>query len=120
MWKPSFDMVEREGPLNRCGGVWQTTPPPYHPHLRKYYWWVFHRGSPCEGPEFLTKPYRLNGLEAHRLIDALRAAGETCCVYCDWIPRRHKLFDPDAARWKGMEWAPAIEDDPDPEYRGFK
>ena len=115
---PSFHLFAPDcSPIER---MQQAAPPPYHPRLRKYHWWVFHKESPCDGIEFITRTYRLNGFEAQKSIQSLRGRGEVFFVYHQWNPRRCELFDPNATRWKDAEWALAFEDDPDPECGGFK
>lgn len=64
-------------PFSRFGWAMRCTP--YgnpNPRFYKHYWWVFHRGSPCEGDEFLTEPHRLNEFEAQQLMRALHEKDE--------------------------------------------
>lgn len=125
MMKPTFsnlkllnDVIGR-GPFGKwmVAGAVNRHP---NPRFYKYYWWVFHAGSACEGSEFLGNAHRLNEYDAYRLMEALREADEAFMLYNRQLPRRGGKFDPDSAKWKSREWAPAFEDDPDPEHKGYK
>jgi len=86
-----------------------------NPRFYKYYWWVFWRGSPVDGKEFLTKPYRVCSSTAFQLIEDFKARSEPCWVYNEKIPRKDPLntpFDLQSLRW--TEWASAYDNDPDP------
>ena len=96
-----------------------------HPnrYYYKYYFWVFWRQSPVDGGAFLGKEYRMNVAAAMALIDRLREQKEPYMLYNTGLPRRDPLrcpFDPKSPRWKDSEWACAFDDDPDPEWNGFK
>src|SRR6185437_7678845 len=87
-----------------------------NPKFYKYYWWVFWRGSPVDGPRFLSKKYRLNTAAAFQLMEKLREQREPYWLYNDSLPRLDSVntpFDPRSPRWKGAEWAPAYDDDRD-------
>ncbi|WP_125889912.1 hypothetical protein [Pseudomonas luteola] len=97
-----------------------------HPNVfaYKYYWWVFHRDSPCEGETFLGETYQLATAAAHELMGQLQRAGEPYWLYNKRLRRLPSAGSPpwntDAPQWKDAEWAPAYPDDPDPPYQGHK
>ncbi|MFK4136687.1 hypothetical protein ACI2KR_31115 [Pseudomonas luteola] len=97
-----------------------------HPNVYayKYYWWVFHEGSPCEGKEFLTEKYRLTTAEAMALIETFKKEQTPHIVYNRKRPRlpseRTPPWDVNSARWANTVWAPRYEDDADPEHNGHK
>jgi len=96
-----------------------------HPNslIYKYYWWVFHQDSPCDGSEFLTKEYRLSTKVAFELREQLRETGQSYFLYNERLPRLdpdNSLFDPDSVKWKDVVFAPSFADDKDGEYKGFK
>lgn len=94
-----------------------------NPRFYKYYWWVFWSGSPCDGRAFLTAEHRLPTKAAFDLMQKLDADGELYWLYNTQLPRRdpgNTPFDPKAARWEGVEWAPAFDQDPDAEHDGYK
>lgn len=94
-----------------------------NPRFYKYYWWVFHKDSPCDGEKLLSKSYRLNFAAAVRLMDRLKEAGEACWVYNREHPRRdleNTPWDFEASLWKSVEWALPYAHDPDPVYQGHK
>src|SRR5467141_4054126 len=87
-----------------------------HPNRKfyKYYWWVFHTDSPCDGPAFLTDACRLSTAAAFQLLARLAQAGELSWLYNRQVPRRdadHTPWDPQAPRWEGVVWAPAYAED---------
>jgi len=126
MMQPTFSQLDFMEKRHREGspfGMAARCTPYGHPNPRfyKHYWWVFHRGSPCEGNKFLTEPYRLNEFEARQLMRALDQKDEPYMVYNDYVPRKGvSFFDPAAKKWKGVEFAPSFDDDTDPECEGYK
>ncbi len=107
-------------------GRWDCGPISVHPDPRfwKYHWWVFHRGSPCEGDAFLGPAHRLGTHDAMRLMQELDARGELYWVYQERLPRRdpvHTLFDVTAPRWNNrLDWAPPLDQDGDPAWEGHR
>jgi hypothetical protein len=94
-----------------------------NPYFYKYYFWVFHQNSPCDGREFLTSDYRLAFAEAQKLLKELEAAEKNCWLYNDKLPRQdpeNTPWDPKSPRWQNTEWAPSFEEDLDPLHNGFK
>ncbi len=94
-----------------------------NPRLYKYYWWVFWRGSPCEGSKFITKKYRMTTERAHNLMAKLHQQKEKYFVTNTSYPRYEPgvmPFDPKSKRWKNATWAPSFDEDTDKEYQGHK
>src|SRR3546814_8806191 len=82
-----------------------------NPLFYKYYWWIFHAGSACEGWGFLTARHRLCTQDAIKLMDRLRAEGKSYCLYNTRLYRN----DPDNTPWdyaaprlKNEDLAPAF------------
>jgi hypothetical protein len=94
-----------------------------NPKFYKYYWWVFWKGSPVDGDEFLSSRYRMPTAAAAQLLEELREKGEPFWLYNRQLPRKdadNTPFDPDAPRWKNAEWAPPYDQDPDAVWNGHK
>jgi len=88
-----------------------------NPYFYKYYWWVIHAGSPCDGEAFLGDEFRMAYREAAELIDRLEAEGKPFWLYNRKLPRadlRNTPWDFGAYPWKDHEWAPPYDADPDP------
>jgi hypothetical protein len=90
-----------------------------NPRFYKYVWWVFWKGSPAEGGEFLAL-HPMATAEAMKLIERLEHENEPHMVYNDRLPRRGTIFDPTAKKWQNAEWAPAFDEDGDETWNGHK
>ncbi|WP_157375803.1 hypothetical protein [Alcanivorax hongdengensis] len=114
----TFDELNRFYDLGgRGGGFWGTPGMHKIPEFYKHDWWIFWRGSEGEEGEFVgNSKYRMSTHEAIGLMDYLRVKGEVFFIYVFRRPRfgAGSPFDPSSTRWKGVEWAPAYEDDADP------
>jgi hypothetical protein len=97
---------------------------PLHPNpkLYKHDWRVFTRDSPWENDEFFLKAPLLSTAACVSLLESLQANEEPYVLYGQKRPRRFSAmpFDPESVRWCGATWAPALEDDPDPEWNGHR
>ena len=120
---PSFKKLEedhnREGFLSRSYATFMHPKPIFY----KYYWWVFWKGSPCDGKEFLGNGYRMSTKQAFELMAKLESEHESYYLYNKQLLRLDPVntpFDPDAGKWQGVEWAKAFDEDPDEEYEGHK
>ena len=96
-----------------------------HPNLLfyKYYWWVFHTDSPCDGQALLTEAYRLPTAAAFELMERLHQAREPYWLYNQQVPRWDPPttpWDPESPCWQGVTWAPAYDQDTDPAHQGHK
>ena len=95
-----------------------------NPRFYKYYWWVFWRGSACEGHQFRSNEHRLSTKAAFDLMHVLSKKKEPHIIYNSRLPRLgpDTPFDPDSKRWPAdTEWAPAYDEDTDPICKdGFK
>jgi hypothetical protein len=93
-----------------------------NPRFYKYYWWVFTLESEREGRDFLDKTPPLSTAAYIKVLEEVNRKGGICIIYNRHKPRRFDgmPFDPESDRWRDAEWAPAFEDDPDPEWAGFK
>ena len=94
-----------------------------NPRFYKYRWWVFWAGSSCDGWGFLAPENGLGDKEAWELMAKLTRQDQVFWLYNKQWPRLDSTnpFDPKAAKWKGVEWAQAYDEDPDlPDPRGYK
>ena len=90
-----------------------------NPRFYKYRWWVFWKGSPCEGRQFLDRKYSLCTADFVTLTDRLRAEGEQHFIYNKQYPRHEAgetPFCPQHPRWEGVEFQVPLSEDADPEY----
>lgn len=88
------------------------------PEFYKYDWWIFWAGAPVDGDELIfNEQYMMSTSDALALRDRLSKMGEVYFLYNRKRPRLDPAnpFDPSAERWEGVEWAPPLADDPDPE-----
>jgi len=114
MRSPSYQSLQEEHDENGFQGISYATFIHPNPLIYKYYWWVFHQGSPCEGSEFLSKQYRLPTKKAFELRDQLHKAGQSYFLYNERLPRLdpdNSPIDPNSEKWKGVEFARPFSDD---------
>ena len=119
---PRFEALRKQ---TDADGVSQSFAVHMHPNPRfyKYIWWVFWRGSACDGREFLSDTHALCTADAMALIEKLRADNERHWIYNSRIPRDQPGVTPfhrDAAKWRGHSFASAFDDDADPEWHGHR
>lgn len=124
MRPPTFKSLARmhllEPGMYFCSGTltWMSL----NPRFYKMKWWVFHEGSHVEGRDFMTDEYSLCTSDALALIKKVTSEGKSCLVY----NRRCRRLGPDTPfkhdeeSMSGWSWAPAFDDDTDPEYKGHK
>ena len=94
-----------------------------NPIFYKYYWWVFWKGSPCDGREFIRRNYRMPIKRAFDLMFELESTEESYWLYNSRHPRLDPVntpFNPQASIWKDTEWAKSFEDDTDGLFKRFK
>jgi len=123
MRSPGYESLKEEHDENGFQIISFATYMHPNPLMYKYYWWIFHQGSPCEGSKFLTKEYRLSTKVAFELREQLYKVGQSYFLYNERVPRLdpdNTPFDPDSVKWKDVEFAPSFADDEDGEYKGFK
>lgn len=97
---------------------------PLHPvpKFYKHYWQIFTLDSQWEGEEFLRLEPHLSTAACMQRLEQLRARGEPYMLYGSKRPRRFlgMPFDPASERWRHANWAPALDDDSDPEWNGHR
>jgi len=94
-----------------------------NPLFFKFYWWIFHKDSPCEGGEFLDDKYRLTTKKAIDLMQQLDANKQTYFIYNHRFPRldpENTPFDMNSERWKGSKFVMSFADDEDEEIWRIK
>ena len=90
------------------------------PAFYKHYVYLFTEDATAEAEAFLATARRHSAHEAFQRHKALKAAGEVAVGLTERLPRRgpDTPFDPEHPRWADAEWAPPLDEDPDPEVRG--
>lgn len=93
-----------------------------NPKLYKYTWQIWTPDSPLEGSEFFEQGPRYSTAKYREIEKQMFNAGVSGFVYNRQLPRLGigKPFDLTHPRWANRVWAPAWEDDPDPECDGHK
>ncbi|WP_175844524.1 MULTISPECIES: hypothetical protein [Burkholderia] len=95
-----------------------------HPNPRwyKYVWQIWTPDLPLEGAEFFQHGPRYCTAHFHEVRERLSGVGVSGFIYNRQLPRQGlgKPFDLTHPRWAKREWAPAWEDDADPEWSGHK
>ena len=114
-----FSDIERYREMSDVAICWWMYGNNVHPvpaHY-KYDWWIFWEESPVDGDELIfSEQYRVCTAEASALFGRLMNERTPFFVYNTKRPRLDPAnpFDPDAEKWKGVEWAPPLVIDPDP------
>lgn len=120
---PSYNFLESLASRGQLEANF-TQPLNPNPSLYKYRWWIFHRGSPCEGDAFLELEHSLSIAPAMALINDLKGRGEPFMVLNRRYPRRpvdgSPPWDMDSPNWKGAIWALNLADDLDPAWKGHR
>ena len=119
---PSFDVLSKQ---TLDDGISQSFALRMHPKGKfyKYIWWVFWRGSACDGREFLSDTHALCTADAMTLIEKLSMQNERHWVYNRQTPRDQPgvtPFDRQSAKWRLHKFASPFDDDPDPEWHGHR
>jgi len=117
---PSFAQFRQEKKWWKTGFAFQGYWVHRNPEFYKYYFYVFTEDSPEEGRAFFRKENRLcihDYLERKAEINARKGLA---WVYNVRLPRRGPAtpFDENHPRWKDAEWAPPLDEDPDPPVKG--
>lgn len=123
MQRPSFSELAKyhgKATVLFCSGTlaWRDL----NPRFYKFRWWVFHEESPIDGPGFLAERYSLCTSDAMALLETLKEDGKPCFLYNS---RRRRLgpetpFRHDPESMSHWNWAPALDEDRDPEFEGHK
>lgn len=119
---PSFSRLAMRSSKEECRSSYAQS---MHsdPRFYKYLWWVFWEGSPVDGNEFLEDTYAVNTATAMALMDDLLQKRKSHWIYNRQIPRLDPgvtPFDPLHRRWKDMQFAPPLSEDPDAEWQGHR
>lgn len=119
---PDFNALKQQSPAEGlCHSYAQR--PHADPRLNKYRWWVFWRGSACDGREFLAEDYGMCTADAMALMERLTLSQERHWVYNQRMPRDEPgvtPFDRASAKWRNTQFAPSLNEDTDPEWNGFR
>lgn len=121
MLHPTYDNLRRrsgDGPSVMYASA--SPGPAGNPRHYKYFWQVFSLESTLEGGEFLQHAPALCTAQFEAEVARLNARGLSCLVYGWHRPRLDPSnpFDLNHNKWKGMEFAPSWDDDPDPVVEG--
>jgi hypothetical protein len=120
MLQPSFSYLstlkdDKPGVIF-CSGTRLHPKPTYY----KYYWLVFHEGSPCDGPAFLDYSKGLCTADAMKLIEELKSQGKSCMLYNTSRRRVPSTQTPPWVKDDTYEYAPGFDEDADPLWQGHK
>jgi len=90
------------------------------PEFYKYYFYLFTEDSPQEGRAFFNKENRMCIATYRKRCREIEASGGLAYAYNERHPRRGNAtpFDESHPKWDDVEWAPPLEDDPDPPVDG--
>ncbi|GAB7521540.1 hypothetical protein [Paraburkholderia sp. 2C] len=93
-----------------------------NPRLYKYIWQIWTPESPLEGAEFFVQGPRYSTALFQQIEKQINDAGLSGFIYNRRLPRLgpDKPFDLAHPRWANRVWAPAWDDDTDPEWNGHK
>ncbi|SOZ17171.1 conserved hypothetical protein [Cupriavidus taiwanensis] len=91
-----------------------------NPRMYKYFWRVFAMDTPWESTEFFVRAPVLTTAHFMEMYGKCRADGVSCLIYSYHLPRHGSIFDQTSAKWEGVTFAPAWDDDQDAEWRGHK
>ncbi|WP_244815354.1 hypothetical protein [Caballeronia sp. Lep1P3] len=102
-----------------CSGDYKLNP---NRRAYKYYWQVFTLDTAWEGQEFFANAPSLCIAEFMALEERLRRERKSAYVYNRKCLREsHGLpLDMNHPRWRGVRLVVSLENDPDPEYDGWK
>ena len=90
--------------------------------LYKHIWQIFTLDSKLEGEDFLEHGPRLSTAACMAKLQEIKTLKDLYILYGSKRPRRFPgmPFDPNNKQWHGVQWAPALQDDPDPMWNGNK
>lgn len=93
-----------------------------NPRMYKYIWQIWTPDSSLEGALFFQFGQKYSTAQFREIEAQMIAAGASGFIYNRKLPRRglDQPFDLTHPRWANREFAPAWEDDPDPEWNGHK
>ena len=114
---PSFERLQREAENRETGVTHQGHALHPNPKLYKYYHHLFTLDAEVEGRDFLCEANRLCTYEYQRQVETLGQQEKPGWGYTlVRLPRRgdDAPFDESHPRWSSAEWAPPLDDDPDP------
>lgn len=117
---PSFSELSKEAAL-AGQPIYRSFALGMHPNpfFYKHEWRVFWRGSPTDGKDFFQDQYLMCTAHTMTLKTELEARGESYWLYGGGRPRLDPgrcPFDIHHPRWAKTNWAPAYEQDSDPEW----
>ncbi|MDF1637663.1 hypothetical protein [Alcanivorax jadensis] len=118
-WVVRFSDIERYEQMSNVALCWWMYGNNIHPvpEHYKYDWWIFWEGAPVDGEMLIfNEQYRMNTAEASSLYVRLMSTKTTFFMYNRKRPRQDSAnpFDPSAEKWRGVDWAPSLANDPDP------
>jgi len=117
---PSHERLRREKERGRSGVYFSGRFVHPRPEFYKYYFYLFTEDSPQEGRAFFNKDNRLCIAAYQKRCREIEASGGLAYAYNERHPRRGDAtpFDESHPKWDGVEWAPPLEEDPDPAVEG--
>lgn len=91
-----------------------------NPAFWKYYFYPFTEEADLDGQAFFQGENRLCIHAYRQQVDRIKRTGDLAWVYNERLPRQgpDTPFDENHKRWENAEWAPPLDEDPDPEVEG--
>ena len=120
MQLPSFARLRLHKKMGSTGVGFQGGFIHPRPEFYKYYFYLFTEDFREEGKAFFRKENRLCFHEYLKRKAEIYERGDLGWSYNVRLPRRGPAtpFDENHPRWKDAEWAPPLDEDPDPPVKG--
>jgi len=117
MQSPSFEKLAQRKDLGVTGVRFYGRLMHPNPAFWKYYFYLFTDEADVDGQAFFRDENWLCVHAYRKQVDRINRAGDLAWAYNERHPRRgpDTPFDENHPRWKNAEWAPTLNEDPDPE-----
>jgi hypothetical protein len=123
MRSPSFEELARRKTRGETGVDFYGRLMHANPAFWKYYLYLFTEAADVDGQAFFRDENRLCIHAYRKQVDGIERTGDLAWTYNERLLRRgpDTPFDPSHPRWASFEWAPPLDEDPDPEVEsGFR
>lgn len=120
MSRPRYEQIRKRKEDGETGIYFEGSFLHPRPEFYKYYFYLFTEDSPQEGKDFFNKENRMCVAEYRKRCKEIKQAGDLAYAYNTRHPRRGDAtpFDESHPRWENVEWAPPLDEDPDPAVEG--
>jgi hypothetical protein len=123
MLQPHFEVIQREKARGKRGVSYYGRFLHPNPKFWKYYFYFFTDAAEKEGEDFFCVENRLCISSYKKRVATFDREEDLAFVYNQRHPRRgsETPFDESHERWEDVEWAPPLNEDPDPKVEeGFR